>query len=278
MPTTRRAWRFAVHCGLAVFATGLLCGTVARADDVQNADVRQSAAMLREAKTEAPISAFAYSAYGTHAGTYGVQGYAVGLTGSGSSAMGGGGFLAWGAPMGGLTLVVDAPRDVYVGGHFAPSVAGIVRLLGSAETGFSLGGLGKYKVEGFGTDPNGDIESEIEGGLLLSYSGSGLHVDLNSITGFGLTEEGEIDTEARFRLGYDVASFMRIGLDGQGRYRLAGTKKLLNGASYDFAGGPQVIVGTRQYFGALTAGPATLGIADSGVVGGTAIVTLCGML
>jgi hypothetical protein len=256
----------------------LAAGSAARADTQGDASL-VTAAPPRDAKTEVPIVAYTYSATGAPAGTYGAYLYGTGLGASRQTATGGGGVTAWGSPVDRLTLVADAPRDVYLLGHFAPSFAAILRLLGRANEGWSLGALAKYKVEGFGTDPGGDLESEIEGGLLLSYGQRrGLHFDLNAITGFGLTEEGEIDTEGRLRLGYDVASMVRVGIDGQGRYRLAGTRSLPNGALWDFAGGPQVVVGTGHFFGALTGGPATMGVTSSGVLGWTLVASLGGAM
>ncbi len=232
----------------------------------------------QEAKVEAPTIAYTYTAYGSTKGVVGAQAYGQGLAGKGQDAMIGGGVLVWGAPVERLTLVVDAPRDVYREGHFAPAAAGIFRFLGNGTDGPSLGGMLKYKVEGFGTDPNGDTESEVEGGILFSYAASGFHLDVNAITGFGLTDEGEVDTEGRFRIGYDVASLVRIGIDAQGRDRLHGTNPLPNGSKWDMAGGAQIIVGSGQYFGALTAGPATMGLTTHNVVGETAVLSLCAML
>jgi hypothetical protein len=184
----------------------------------------------------------------------------------------------WGSPIDRLTLVVDAPRDVYLLDRFAPSAAAIVRILGNGVDGFSLGALAKYKVEGFGTDKNGDTESEIEGGILLSYVKYGFHADLNAITGFGLTDDGEIDSEGRLRLGYDVMKLVRVGADGQFRYRLAGSTRLLNGALWDFAAGPQILIGTSHFFGALTGGPTTMGLTKQGVSGWTLVASIGGAL
>ncbi len=264
---------------LALASLALLAaGGEARADSHGDAALT-TAAPPRDAKTEVPIVAYTYAAAGAPAGTYGAYLYGTGLGASRQNAAAGGGVTAWGAPIDRLTLVADAPRDVYLLGHFAPSFAAIVRLFGRANDGWSLGALAKYKVEGFGTDPGGELESELEGGLLLSYGERrGLHFDLNAITGFGLTEEGEIDTEGRLRLGYDVASMVRVGVDGQGRYRLAGSKALPNGALWDFAAGPQIVIGTRHFFGALTGGPATMGVMSSGVLGWTLVASLGGAI
>jgi len=250
----------------------------ARADSPGDAAI-PTAAPPRDAKTEVPIAAYTYTATGAPAGTYGAYLYGTGLAASRQSATAGGGVTAWGSPVDRLTLVADVPRDVYLLGHFAPSLAAIVRLAGKANEGWSLGAIGKYKVEGFGTAPDGDFESEIEGGLLLSYGERrGLHLDVNAITGFGLTDDGEIDTEGRLRFGYDVAPMVRIGVDGQGRYRLAGSDKLPNGATWDAAGGPQVMVGSGHFFGALTGGPTTMGVTSSSVVGWTLVASLGGAI
>jgi len=266
--------------GLASFSFALLASPEreARADTPGDTAIT-TAAPPRDVKTEVPITAYTYTATGAPAGTYGAYLYGTGLGASRQSATAGGGVTAWGAPVDRLTLVVDVPRDVYLLGHFAPSLAAIVRLAGKANEGWSLGAIAKYKVEGFGTDPNGDFESEIEGGLLLSYGERrGLHLDVNAITGFGLTDDGEIDTEGRLRFGYDVASMVRIGVDAQGRYRLAGDEKLPNGASWDVAGGPQVLIGSGNFFGALTGGPTTMGVTSSNVVGWTLVASLGGAI
>ncbi len=261
----------------AAAAACALVALPASAQEISTSGARAPDA-AHDAKAEAPTVAWAYTAFGAPAGSVGAQAYGLGLAGPRQSALLGGGVLAWAALSERVTLVVDAPRDVYREGHFAPSAAAIVRLVGKPGEGFSLGALGKYKVDGFGVAPGGELESEAEAGLLASYVGDGLHLDLNAITGVGLTDEGEVDTEVRARVGYDVASFVRIGLDGQGRYRLAGTKRLPSGASWDFAGGPQVVVGKGQLFGALTAGPATMGLATANAIGATAMLTLCGTI
>ena len=269
----RKAWcwggSLAVVLGLMLEALPAAAG--------ESTDGEHVAPAALEAKDEAPITAYAYTAHGSSKGIVGAQGYGSTLAGKGQKATAGGGVLVWAAPIERLTLVLDAPRDIYLEGHFAPSVAGIVRLMGGPR-GFSLGAIGKYKVEGFGTDPNGEMEHEIEAGILLSYVEAGWHLDLNGITGFGLTEDGEIDTEGRFRLGYDLGSLVRVGLDAQARFRLAGEKNLLNGSSADFAAGGQLMVGTGQLYASLTAGPATMGLSTSGVVGATAILSIAGAM
>src|SRR5262249_10974024 len=98
--------------------------------------------------------------------------------------------------------------------------------------------------------------------------------DLNAITGFGTGDDGEIDAEGRLRLGRDLGSLARVGVDGQARFRLAGDTKLPGGRTWDFAGGPQLLVGSGRFFGALTAGPATMGGVSN--VGWTAVVSIGG--
>lgn len=124
-------------------------------------------------------------------------------------------------------------------------------------------------------DPD-EIESELETGLLLSYGRDGYHLDLNAIAGFGLGDDGEIDSEGRLRFGYDVTRALRVGIDGQARVRVNGPQYLPNGKIWDFAGGPQVVVGSKSFFGSLTGGPATMGLISDRVgwnviasVGGT---------
>ena len=259
------------------FLAALFFGASAAAAPAQP-DSQTSTPEIRDAKGEAPIVAYTYTATGAPARTIGAQGYGMGLAGPGQKATAGGGILMYGSPIDRLTLVVDAPRDVYMLERFTPSAAAIVRILGTPNDGFSLGAIGKYKVEGFGTDKNGGTESEFESGLLLSYAKYGLHADLNAITGFGLNDDREIDTEGRLRIGYDVTSLVRVGADGQFRYRLSGANRLLNGALWDFAAGPQILVGSRNFFGALTGGPTTMGLTHGGVAGWTMIASLGGAL
>jgi len=237
-------------------------------------DAPEPVVTTKDVKNEIPNVAFAYTAHGVSAGTIGVQAYglAVGAGGGGQRSFLGGGGTVWASPIDRLTLIADGSRDF--SGNFAPSAAAIVRLLGAPGDGFTLGALGKFKVEGFATGPDGEIESEIETGLLLSYAKYGWHGDLDAITGFGTGDDGEIDGEARLRLGRDVGRFVRVGLDGQARYRFAGTNALLGGRKGDFAAGPQLLVGTRNFYGSLTAGPATMGVESN--LGWTSIVAIGG--
>jgi hypothetical protein len=269
-----------MHRTHAVSATSalvvLFTAAVARAE--VSADTAPPTTTLRDARSEAPIVAYTYSARGAPSASIGAFAYGLGLVGSGQRATAGGGVTAWAAPVDRVTLVGDALRDVYLLDHFAPSVAVVLRLAGERTSGWSIAALGKYKVEGFGTDKNGDTESEAEGGLLVSYARGRLHLDANAITGFGLTEDGEIDVEGRARAGYDLSTLVRVGADGQGRFRAAGANLLAGHRTWDFAGGPQIVVGGEHAFGSLTAGPATMGLTTAGAVGWTGVVSVGGTI
>ena len=231
-------------------------------------------AIARDVKDEIPNLAFAYTAHGVSKGTVGVQVYGMGVGSGGGgqrSFLGGGGSI-WVSPIDRLTVIADGSRDF--SGNFAPSAAGVVRVLGVPGDGFTLGALAKFKVEGFGTGPGGETESEIESGILLSYAKYGWHGDLNAVTGFGTGDDGEIDGEARLRLARDVGRRVRVGVDGQARYRAAGTHALLGGRKGDFAGGPQVLLGASSFYFSLTGGPATMGVQND--VGWTSLVSIGG--
>lgn len=228
--------------------------------------------VARDVRSEVPIVAYAYGASGVTAGSVGVQAYGVGLAGAGQRAIGGGGGSVWGSPVDRLTLIADGARDIF--GNFAPSAAAIVRIVGRPNDGFSLGALGKYKVDGFAIGPKNEMESEIEAGLLLSYVRYGWHLHANAIGGRGLGDDGEMDTETRVRIAHDLGDIVRVGLDGQARVRVAGDTRLPGNRTWDFAGGPQLLVGTGHFFGALTAGPATMGMLSG--VGWTGVLSFGG--
>lgn len=226
----------------------------------------------RESRSETPIVAYTYAAAGSSAGTLGAQAYGSGLAGNRKATFGGGA-MVWGAPIARLTLVGDFARDVF--GNFAPSAAAIVPLLGNPVAGFSLGALGKFKVEGFAVGPNHEVDSELEAGILFAYNRSGWHFDLDAITGFGLGDDGEVDSEGRLRFGYDITQIVRLGLDGQARYRLNGTERLPGNRNGDFVLGAQTVIGSRHLYGAFTTGPSTMGITDR-TVGFTALLSIGG--
>jgi hypothetical protein len=244
----------------------------------QSGDISGAAATpppdSKDVRREVPIVAYTYSAAGVSAKTYGIQAYGLGLAAPKQDAVLGGGGAIWGSPIDRLTIVVDGQRNL--SRDFAPSAAAIVRLYGDGREGLTLGGLGKFKVDGFGKGPGGDeVESELEFGALLSYASAGWHLDANAIGGVGLGDDGEVDSEGRLRLGYDVGSWARLGLDGQARVRLSGPLNLPNGRSWDFAAGPQFLAYASNFFGSVTAGPTTMGLVSKSV-GWTALLSVGG--
>lgn len=226
----------------------------------ESARAEGATATQRDLAPLIPVGAYAYSA-GTDSGLLGAQVEAVAVGGRKRTI--GGGMTGWWAPIDRLTLFADAQRDVF--GHFAPSLAAITRVAGEPNDGWSLGLLGKFKVEGFGIGPNHETESEIEAGAVVSYAAGRVHLDLDGITGAGLGDDGEIDAEARVRFGGDITRAVRLGLDGQARWRVTGTTALAAGRTWDFAGGPQLVVIPGRWFVALTAGPSTMNVPDGRV-------------
>ncbi len=262
---------FGITC-LAALAS-LAFARTAHADTSPN-DAARVTIVDRDVKNEVPIVAYTYQAYGVSAGGVGAQLNGLGLVANGQRAIGGGGVTVWGAPFERLTLVGDAQRNVF--GNFAPSAAVVFRLLGTPGDGFSLGALGKFKVDGFAGGPARDeVEAEIEIGILASYVRAGWHFDVNAIAGRGTGDDGETDAEARLRIGKDVGRWVRLGVDGQTRVRLAGPKYLPNGQIWDFAAGPQIVIGSRRFYGALTGGPATMGLVSANV-GWTVVASVGG--
>jgi hypothetical protein len=262
---SKGAWPIAATMAVCVMGGS----SMARADAAGGPDLREESASDADVRARIPNLGYAYTAYGTASGTVGVQAYGLGVVGAQSATLGGGGAV-WGSPIDRLTLIGDGARDVY--GNFSPSAAAVVRILGLQDDGFSLGALAKFKVEGFGIGPDKSIPSEVEAGILLSYARTGWRFDLNAIAGRGTGDDGEVDAEGRVRLARDLGRWVRVGLDGQARFRLAGDEPLLGGRTWDFAGGPQLLVGSGAFFGALTTGPTTMGVASG--VGWTAIATL----
>jgi hypothetical protein len=239
-------------------------GNTAPAQGLESKDVRN----------ELPIVAYTYTAAGVSAKTIGVQAYGLGLVASGQDGVIGGGGAVWGSPIDRLTIVADGQRNA--SRDFSPSAAAIVRLYGDGREGLTLGALGKFKIDGFGKGPAGDeVESELEVGALLSFASAGWHLDANAIAGRGLGDEGEMDSEGRLRLGRDLGSWGRIGIDSQARVRVAGPLTLANKRSWDFTAGPQVLAYSGNFFGALTAGPTTMGLVSQNV-GFTALVSIGG--
>jgi hypothetical protein len=212
-----------------------------------------------------PQVSYTYSAHGAPEKTLGAAFTGFGLADttttngarSGGSVIGGG-ISVWGSPLSRLTIIGDATRNVYR--EFSPALGATFRLMGKPGEGLNLGALVRYKVDGFGRGPTKDeVEGELEGGMLVGYHQKRLHLELNTILGVGTTEEGEVDVEARGRVGYDLSEHLRVGVDGQSRFRVAGPGILSNGQSYDWVLGPQAMVSSGHFFGSFLAGPTTTG-------------------
>src|SRR5262249_30501720 len=115
-----------------------------------------------------------------------------------------------------------------------------------------------------------EMESELESGLLLTFGHDEWHAAVNAIFGVGLGDDGEVDSEGRARVGYDLGEHFRIGADAQARFRVAGGRRLPGNRTWDFTGGPQLVAGFRPFFGALTVGPSSVGTLAS--VGWSAVL------
>ena len=248
--------RAAASFSALFFVTAIAAGAQAADDEARPENSEQ--APYRSSATEIPVTGYAYST-GVSSGTVGAMGTGSGLVFGSRSTFGGGGTV-WGSPLAGLTMIADAQRDVT--GQFVPSAAVLVRLLGDHARGWSLGALGKFKVDGFTRGRDDELETEAETGLVLSFVRERVHFDLNGLAGFGLGDDGDRDAEGRVRFGVDVTSFLRLGIDEQARYKLGGPQPLVGNRKWDIAGGPQVLLHWRNFFGAITAGPTTVGVID----------------
>jgi hypothetical protein len=260
------------------FFAPLACWLISAPAFAQSGDIAGGAAPQgpesKDVRREVPLVAYTYSAAGASAKTLGVQAYGLGLVAPGQDSVVGGGGSVWGSPIDRLTIIVDGQRNL--SRDFSPSATAIVRILGGGREGFTLGGLGKYKIDGFGKGLEGEeVESELEAGALLSYASAGWHLDANAIYGVGLGDEGEMDAEGRLRLGYDLGTWARVGFDSQARRRVAGPLTLPNRRSWDFAAGPQFFAYSGNFFGAFTTGPTTMGLV-SDKVGYTALLSFGG--
>ncbi len=258
---------------LAVVAVSLVLPSlaqpsIARADGFATEVSPGSTASARDARDDVPQLNYAYSAFGSDPMRFGALGFGAVSGGARSPADAGGGARMWGSPIERLTLQVNAQRLLNGEGEFAPSASAMVRILGSRAAGWALSALGTYKAEGFDS-----LGGEAELGFLGSAASHGWHADLNTILGTGL-EGGELDGEARARAGYDLTKWFRLGADGQVRYRMAGDTRLVGGRTWDAVLGPQAVVGVGHFFGALSGGPTTMGIASG--VGWTAVATVGG--
>jgi hypothetical protein len=253
--------------------------TVARSPSAE-VDRPVEAPIRHETLDQIPIAAYTYSAAGVGGPNLGAYGYFNFLAGAklgatSGSAVPAGGVLVYGAPIDRVTLVIDGSRST-INGAFAPSFAAIVRPVGHADRGFSLGLLAKYKIESFGDPdlPNSELEHEVEGGLLIGYAAAHWHLDGNAIVGFGLNDSHEVDVEGRLRVGRDLGERVRIGIDGQVRGRAHGTELLAGNRTADFQAGPQLLVGLGHFYTMLTAGPSTTGVGSG--VGFTTIAAVGG--
>ena len=130
-------------------------------------------------------------------------------------------------------------------------------------------------VARFHRAPIGGKEASFENRRCLTAypTRKGFHLDGNTIFGVAF-EEAESDWELLTRAGYDVLPFLRLGGEGRARVRLSGDVTLPGGRTWDMFLGPQVLGYYGAFFGAVTAGPSTVGIADG--VGWLAIATVGG--
>jgi hypothetical protein len=178
------------------------------------------------------------SAFSMRAGTAMLALEGQGTFASRQPAQGEGGMHIAASPIGRLTLqgFVGRGRD----GRWAPTAGAHVRILGEQARGFALGAMARYRTEGF-TEAGGEAEA----GLTLGFKRSGLVLDANALAGVGVEEKeaGESDAEFAGRAGYDVASWVRLGVQGQGRRRLTGDRVLINGKTWDASVGPVLMLG-----------------------------------
>ncbi|MDB4993491.1 MAG: hypothetical protein JWM74_923 [Myxococcaceae bacterium] len=226
-------------------------------------------------RTSVPVGTFTFTAYGAPAHTYGLKAYALGRSSPGQTPIAGGGISGWWSPIDRATLIGDASRNAL--GELTPSAAVVVRILGRPGDGWSLGGLAKMKLEGFGDEARKEIEGELEGGLLTSYARGGWHLDLNAIAGAGLGDEGEADAEGRARLGHDLGSFTRLGFDTQARFRIAGDKRLPGDRTWDFAAGPEAVFAFGRMYGSLFTGATSSTVPGVQRLGWLSVVSLGGV-
>lgn len=142
-------------------------------------------------------------------------------------------------------------------------LTGTFRLLGSLTEGYALGVLAQYKAEGFD-----ELGGEAEVGFTGAARAGRFTVMGNLVAGMGLEEKegGEVDGEAKVRVGYDVVDTLRLGAEGQVRTRLAGDVTLPGGRRADVIGGPQLLLRAGPLAIAIAGGPTTVGV-PSGVAG-----------
>jgi hypothetical protein len=241
------------------------------ADSAPRSEKAETAAE-RHTTVEPPRLAYAFTAFGQEPQTMG-----LGLVGnvrnsldSSDEVRAGGGLHLWGSPLKRLTLMAEFERRLLgEEDEVAPSAGLLVVIVGSREDRWAVSGLGRYKAEGFA-----EIEGEAELGVALSINPGRFHFDTNLVAGGGL-EESETDGEFLARVGWDAAPWFRIGADGRVRRRFGGDRVLAGGRSWDAIGGAQALASLGQFFGSLTAGPSTVGVADG--MGWSALVVAGGV-
>ncbi len=256
---------------LSVAASVLALSAAAAAQAAADASVPPPDATVTGIRDEVPLVGYTQSAFGASARTGGAAafgGLIGGATAPKTTDFGGGGRL-WVSPIDRLTLLVDVERRPF-GDEAAPSATAAVRLLGDRAAGWAAGALVSYRTEGFA-----EIGGEVEAAVMLSFARARFHVDGNVVFGAGV-EEREMDGEVKLRLGYDVGSFVRLGLDGRFRYRLDGDELLPGDRRGDAAGGPEVMFGYGSFFAAVGGGPSTVGISTT--LGWTTTATIGGAL
>jgi len=242
---------------------------LASAEEADSSSEAPAFEVPKSAATEVTRVAYTHTAFGSAYRTVGAAAFSDGR-GSferTSKLRLGGGIRVWGAPIERVTLLADGERRETTDA-FAPSISVQVRIAGDRGKGWAVAGLARYKTEGFA-----EIEGEAEFAMLVSYAQSRSHFDLNAVVGTAL-EERESDAEAAARAGYDVLPFLRLGAEARFRRRIAGTTALPGGRDWDLLAGPQLLVYSGAFFGALTGGPSTVGLPAE--VGWTAIATLGG--
>ena len=180
----------------------------------------------------------------------------------------GGGARMWGSPVDRLTIIVEVVRPLDDKIPAAkPSVSAMARIFGGAKQGYALSAQMSYRADGFA-----DLGGEIEGSLLFSLSRGRLHADANVTFGGAVTDETEADSELKLRIGADLTSWCRVGVDGRFRYRVAGAKSLPGNRVGDAVGGPEIVFSYRHLFLAVDGGPSTVGVVHG--LGGTVVGTL----
>jgi len=220
----------------------------------------ESESEKRESKLpeDVPLVAYTTNAFAGTPATIGASGFTeTRATPSGTRGLANAGLRIFASPFDRLSLMIDAQRREE-NDEFAPSLTAQIRILdGGFGSAWALGVLGRYKTEGFA-----ELGGELEGGVLFSVGSHGLHLDSNLIAG-GDFDGGESDGEFLARFGYDASRYLRVGLEGRGRYRISGVNKLPGNRDWDAFGGPQLMVFADHYFAAVTAGPSTVGISDN---------------